>query len=53
MVNPQSFSFTVKPEERRANIDISFYNEGQYRVMVSDKDKNRIAEGEVTIIDTY
>jgi hypothetical protein len=48
-----SFPVTVKPEEQNARFTMSFYNEGKYRVLISDKDENMIAEGTITIIDTY
>ena len=49
----QSLSVAVKPEESIARINLSFYNEGQYKVQAFDKEKKTIAEAEIVIIDTY
>lgn len=48
-----SLSVTVKPEEQKTRFTMSFYNDGKYRILISDKEKNIIAEGTITIIDTY
>ena len=48
-----SFSVTAKPEEQKTRFTMSFYTEGKYRVVISDKEKNTIADGTINIIDTY
>ncbi len=43
----------VKQEDRKAVVNLSFYNEGKYRVRVLNGDGRAVADGDVEIVDTY
>jgi len=49
----ESHTITVKPDGRSANTNLSFYNEGTFRVTIIGKEEKEIARGEIKIIDTY
>ncbi len=49
----ETLSIQVKPEEKRANVNIGLYNEGFFTIKVHGKGDAVIAEGDVEIIDTY
>jgi hypothetical protein len=48
-----NMSVEANPEKNTAAVNLSFYNEGIYRIKVTGKEDKIIAEGEVTIADTY
>jgi len=49
----KSFDVEVKADESMRAFDLSFYNDGEYRVTVSGKENSVIGENEIRIIDTY
>jgi len=50
---PRILNIGVKPDARKASIDLSFYNEGLHRVAVYGRNKNIIAQGDIKIVDSY
>ncbi|MBP7603141.1 MAG: hypothetical protein KBA15_04395 [Spirochaetes bacterium] len=48
-----SFTFSVDPEKQSATTNLSFYNEGTYRVTVTGKENAVLGEAEIEVIDTY
>jgi hypothetical protein len=48
-----SFSFSVDPEKQSATTNLSFYNEGRYRVTVTGKELKVLGEAEIEVVDTY
>lgn len=49
----KGFEVEVKPDESTATFDLSFYNDGEYRVKVSGKENAVLGENEIKITDTY
>lgn len=48
-----TFTFSVDPEKQSATTNISFYNEGRFRVTVTGRDSEVLGEAEIEVIDTY
>jgi hypothetical protein len=48
-----SFTFSVDPEKQSATTNLSFYNEGKYRVTVTGKESAVLGEAEIEVVDTY
>lgn len=49
----ESLSADVKPDSRKATVNLAFYNEGIYKVSIIGKEGKVISEGSIEIIDTY
>ena len=49
----ETMTLKVKPDQRRARGNIALFNEGVFRVVVRGKDEKVIAQGELTVVDTY
>jgi len=48
-----SFTFSVDPEKQSATTNLSFFNEGRYRVTVTGKESAVLGESEIEVVDTY
>jgi hypothetical protein len=49
----ETMTLKVKPDQKRARGNIALYNEGVFRVVVRGKDEKVIAQGDITVVDTY
>ncbi len=49
----ETLTVSVKPDEKSATANLSFYNEGTFRVVISGKEGKELARGDIKIIDTY
>ncbi|HSV96355.1 MAG TPA: hypothetical protein VLM75_05395 [Spirochaetota bacterium] len=48
-----SFTVSVDPERRSTATNLSFFNEGKYRVTVTGKESAVLGEAELEVVDTY
>ena len=48
-----TFSVDVKPESKTTKANLSLYNEGIYKIEVTGKEGERIANGTVQIVESY
>jgi hypothetical protein len=49
----ESLLSDVKPDSKKANINLAFYNEGIFKVTIAGKEGKIISEGSIEIVDTY
>lgn len=49
----QKMNLTVRPEDKKANFDVSLYREGDYLIDVLGRDDAPVAKGEVRIVESY
>jgi hypothetical protein len=48
-----TLTFDVSPDKSSAILNLSFYDEGDYKIKITGKDDKIIAEGEISIVDVY
>lgn len=49
----ETITVDVKPEDERATVNLSLYNEGKFQIKVTGKENKVIGEGDIEIVDTY
>ena len=49
----ETMELSVSPDARSATVNIPLYNEGKFSVRVFGKEKKKVAEGTIEIVDTY
>jgi hypothetical protein len=49
----ESHALAVKPDGRSATTNLSFYNEGAFKVIILGKEDREIGNGEIKVVDTY